>query len=147
MTNRESVRVQSSRRIPRRVGAVLAGVVVIVILDTGLDVIMHATGIYPPWFQPMSTGLWLLAISYRAVDGIVGSYLAARLAPDRPLAHALVLGVIGLLLSTAGLLATWSKGPEFGPRWYPIALVVIALPCAFIGGTLRRRQVQPARNR
>jgi hypothetical protein len=146
MTNNESARPQPSRRILRRIGAVFAGLVLIVILDTGLDVIMHATGIYPPWFQPMSMGLWLLAISYRTIDGIAGSYLTARLAPDRPLAHALVLGVIGFLLSTAGLLATWGKGPEFGPKWYPIALVVIALPCAFIGGTLRLRQVQPARN-
>ena len=147
MTNSEPVRPQSSRRLLRRIGAVLAGIIVIVILDTGLDVIMHATGIYPPWFQPMRITLWLLAISYRTIDGIAGSYLTARLAPDRPLAHALVLGAIGVLLSTAGLLATWNKGPEFGPKWYPIALVVIALPCAFIGGTIRQRQVPPARNR
>ena len=147
MTNNEPLRPQPSRRIPRRIGAVFAGLVLIVALDISFDVIMHATGVYPPWFQPMSTGLWLLAISYRVIDGIAGSYLTARLAPDRPLAHALVLGLIGLLLSTAGLLATWGKGPEFGPKWYPILVVVIALPCAFIGGTLRQRQVQPARNR
>ncbi len=140
MTNNESVRPQPSRRI-RRVGAVLAGVIVIVILDTGLDVIMHATGVYPPWFQPMSTGLWLLAIGYRSIDSIVGSYITATLAPDRPVAHALVLGLIGVVLSTVGTLATWSKGPEFGPKWYPIALVIIALPCALIGGTLRQRQI------
>src|ERR1044072_1363016 len=138
MTNNESVRPQPSRRIRRRVGAVLAGLIVIVILDTGLDVIMHATGVYPPWFQPMSTGLWLLAIGYRSIDSIVGSYITATLAPDQPVAHALVLGLIGVVLSTVGTLATWSKGPEFGPKWYPIALVIIALPCALIGGTLRQ---------
>ena len=141
MTNNESVRPQPSRRILRRVAAVFAGLVLIVILDTGLDVIMHATGIFPPWFQPMRASLWLLAITYRAIDSIAGSYLTARLAPDRPLAHALVLGLIGVILSTVGALATWSKGPEFGPKWYPLALVVIALPCASIGGTLRQRQL------
>ena len=120
----------------------LAGMVLIIILDTGLDVIMHATGIYPPWFQPMRTSLWLLALGYRIVDSIAGCYLTARLAPDRPRAHALVLGATGVLFSTAGVVATWSKGPEFGPKWYPIALVFIALPCAWIGGTLRERQVE-----
>lgn len=140
MTNSESVR-PHSRRILRRVGAVIAGLLVIVILDTSLDVIMHATGIYPPWFQPMRASLWLLAIGYRAIDSIAGTYLTALLAPDRPLLHALILGAIGVLFSSLGLIATWNKGPEFGPKWYPIALVIIALPCAWIGGSLRQRQL------
>ena len=142
MTNSEAIRPQPSRRILRRAGAVFAGVGLIFILDLGLDLIMHATGVFPPWLQPMSTGLWLLAVAYRAIDSIAGTYLTARLAPDRPLAHALVLGVIGVVLSTAGTLATWGKGPEFGPRWYPISLIIIALPCALIGGTLRQRQLR-----
>ena len=142
MTNNESVRPQPSRHILRRIGAVLAGLILIIILDTGLDVIMHATGIYPPWFQPMATGLWLVALGYRTIDSIAGCYLTARLAPDRPVAHALILGCLGVVFSTIGVIATWSKGPEFGPRWYPIALMIIALPCALIGGTLRQRQLK-----
>ena len=142
MTNSEALKPQPSRRVLRRVGAVLAGFFLIVILDTGIDVVMHATGIYPPWFQAMKTPLWFLAVGYRMIDGVAGSYLAARLAPDRPVAHALALGIIGVVLSTAGAIGTWSKGPEFGPKWYPIALIVIALPCAFVGGTLRDRQLR-----
>ena len=130
------------RRILRRIGAVLAGLVVVGILDLGIDSILHATGVYPPWFQPMSTSLWQLAIGYRTIDGITGGYIAARLAPDRPVTHALVLGLIGLVLSTAGVVATWNKGPEFGPKWYPLTLVCIALPCALIGGLLRQRQLR-----
>jgi hypothetical protein len=68
--------------------------------------------------------------------------VTARLAPNRPLTHAMVLGALGVVFSTIGLIATWNKGPEFGPKWYPIALVIVALPCAFIGGTLRQRQIQ-----
>ena len=130
----------------RSIGAVIAGIIVIVMLDTTLDVIMHATGIYPPWFQPMRNQLWLLAVSYRMIDGIFGGYVTARLAPAQPLAHAITLGVIGIVLSSAGVVATWNKGPEFGPRWYPISLVFIALPCAYLGGWLRVRQLtdQPA---
>jgi peptidoglycan/LPS O-acetylase OafA/YrhL len=142
MTNTETLQPPVSRRLLRRGGAVLAGVVLVIILDTSLDVIMHATGIYPPWFQPMATRLWFVALGYRTFDSIAGSYLTALLAPDRPRAHALVLGGLGFLLSTAGLIVTWNKGPEFGPRWYPLALVLIALPCAWVGGTIRERQLR-----
>jgi hypothetical protein len=24
-------------------------------------------------------------------------------------------------------------GPEFGPHWYPVSLIVTALPCAWLG--------------
>jgi hypothetical protein len=120
---------------------VLAGFVVVAILDTSIDVILHATGVYPPWFQPMRASLWLLAIAYRTVDGITGGYVVARLAPDRPVAHALVLGFIGLVLSAGAVVGTWNKGPEFGPKWYPLTLVAIALPCSLVGGLLRARQL------
>ena len=142
MTSSESSTPKASRRVLRRIGAVLAGLVLIVVLDISFDLIMHVTGVFPPWFRPMSAGLWVLALSYRAIDSIVGTYVTALLAPDRPLAHALVLGAIGVALSTTGALATWNKGPQFGPKWYPLAVVFIALPCAFIGGTIRQRQLQ-----
>src|SRR5947207_7332428 len=115
----DSVPLSRSRTILRSIGAVLAGAIVAIALDITLDMVMHGTGIFPPWFQPMSTSLWLLALCYRAIDGTLGGYVAARFAPKRPLAHALALGIIGLLLSSAGAIATWNKGPEFGPRWYP----------------------------
>ena len=140
MTNSETSKPSGTRKVLRRIGAVAAGLVLIVILDVTIDVLMHATGIYPPWFQPMRTSLWLVAIGYRMVDGTIGGYVAARLAPDRPMAQALALGIIGLFLSSAGALATWNKGPEFGPKWYPLALVVVSLPCALLGGFLRARQ-------
>lgn len=131
---------QGSRRILRRVGAVGAGFIAVGVLDTAIDFVLHATGVYPPWFTPMATPLWFLAIGYRMVDGVIGGYITAQLAPDWPVRHALALGVLGFLMSIAGVLATWNKGPEFGPKWYPLALVVIALPCALIGGKLAARK-------
>jgi len=50
---------------------------------------------------------------------------------------------IGLALSTLGAAATWNKGPAFGPHWYPLALVVLALPTAWLGGKLRVMQLRP----
>ena len=84
----------------------------------------------------MSDALFLLATAYRTVYGAAGSYIAARLAPDRPMTHALALGVVGLALSTVGAIATWGRGPAFGPHWYPLAVIAIAMPCAWAGGRL-----------
>jgi hypothetical protein len=58
--------------------------------------------------------------------------------------HALVGGVVGLAVSILGAAVTWNKGPAFGPHWYPLALVVLALPQAWVGGKLRVIQL-PAR--
>jgi len=122
--------------------AVFAGLVVTVVLSTAADAALHASGIYPPFGQPMSDALFVLALSYRVVFGIAGCYVAALLASDRPMRHAMILGGIGLLISIAGAVATWGKGPEFGPKWYPIAVIATALPCAWLGGMLRKRQLR-----
>ena len=83
----------------------------------------------------------LLATVYRTVYGVGGSYLIARLAPDRPMQHALVGGVVGLAVSIVGAAVTWNRGPAFGPHWYPLALIVLALPTAWVGGKLRLMQL------
>lgn len=127
---------QRPRRMGRSIGAVLAGFLAVVILSIGTDVAAHATGVFPPWGQPMADALFLLATVYRAVYGVAGSYVAARLAPDRPMMHALVLGVVGLAGSIAGAVTTWNAGPAFGPKWYPLALIAITMPSAWAGGRL-----------
>src|SRR5574340_464839 len=92
--------------------AVLAGFVFIFVTHIGTDQVMHATGIFPPAGQPMfDTGQLLIASIYRGIYSIIGCYIAARLAPRRPMLHALILGGIGVLLSTAGAVALWDRGP------------------------------------
>ncbi len=63
-----------------------------------------------------------LALAYRIVFAVVGCYIAARLGPDRPMQHAYVLGIVGLVLGIIGAAATWNAGPGLGPKWYPLAL-------------------------
>ena len=130
---------QSSRRIPRSIGAVAAGFFTTFILSIATDVLLHAIGVFPKWGQPMSDALFGLATLYRLVYTILAGYITARLAPDRPTAHVWMLGILGLLAAVAGTIATWNQGPEFGPKWYPLALVVTALPCVWIGGKLALR--------
>jgi hypothetical protein len=123
----------------RSVLAVGAGMIAIIALSVGADAVMHASGIFHLPGEPMSNGQLLLALAYRTVFAIAGGYLTARLAPGRRLGHALVLGGIGVLLSTLGAVATWNGGPEFEHKWYPIALIVTAIPCTWAGGMLYER--------
>ena len=120
----------------------LAGIVAGVILSLGTDVLLHAIGVFPPWGQPMSDMLFLLATAYRTVYSIAASYIAARFAPDRPMQHALAGGVVGLVVCCVGTAVTWNEGPAFGPHWYPLALIVLAMPCAWAGGKFRQMQLQ-----
>jgi len=128
----------SPRRIGRSIAAVLAGMFLGIILTIGTDVILHAVHVFPPWGASMVgfDGALLLATVYRTVYGVAASYLVARLAPDRPMQHALVGGVVGLAVSILGAAVTWNKGPAFGPHWYPLALIVLAMPQAWLGGKL-----------
>lgn len=132
--------IQSQRRLGRSIGAVLLGLIAVMVLSTVTDQIMHSTGVFPPAGQPMSTGLWLLALGYRAIYTVFGGYLTARLAPYRPLAHVWTLGLIGTAFGIAGVVATWSLSPELCPRWYPILVAVTGLPSCLVGGLLFRRR-------
>jgi hypothetical protein len=134
--------VGTSRRWGRSVVAVVVGIVVGAALSLGVDEVLHVTGVYPPWGKTMSDGLFALATAYRLVFSVLGCYVIARLAPDRPMQHALVGGLIGLVLCVVGAVSTWNM--DIGPHWYSVLLAVTALPCAWIGGKLWRPSLQPA---
>ncbi len=123
-------------RSGRSAAALLTGFVTTAVLSVGADGLMRATGIFPPWGESMSDGLFVWATAYRVAFTVLGGFVTATLAPRRPMAHVLILGIAGVVAATAGLLATWTAGPEFGPKWYPILLVVTALPCVWAGGRL-----------
>lgn len=129
-----------TRRTLRRISAVVAGFLVLAILSTATDAVLHANGVFPPVGKPMGSSLFLLATAYRIIFGVLGSYVTAWLAPYRPMQHALILGAVGVVLSTAGAVAMW----DAGPAWYSLAIIAIALPCAWVGARLRLRQLRAA---
>lgn len=118
----------------RSIWAIVAGVLFIIVVTTLVDVVLHAIGVFPPMDQPLDDSLAVLATSYRIVISIAGAWLTARLAPEKPMQHAMILGVVGTLLGLVGLVATWNRG--LGPRWYPILLAVLAIPQCWLGGWL-----------
>jgi len=137
--NTQSTPQVSSRKIGRSILAVLAGIVVGIILSTATDFGLHAVGLTPSPKDRWPNHLLAFATVYRSIYGIFCSWLIARLAPNRPMAHSLVAGTLGLIVSTLGAIAAWST--TAGQHWYPIALALTALPTAWIGAKLRLMQL------
>lgn len=124
-----------SRRLWRSALSIFSGFIAVVALSLGTDQLLHVFDVYPPWGEPMNDfGDNLLALSYRCVYGVVGSYITARLAPRSPMVHVWIGAIIGFVLSLGGIVAATQM--KLGPVWYPIALTLTALPCACLGGFL-----------
>jgi hypothetical protein len=141
--NRIMTDTPSRHHIGRSIIAVLAGMLVVVILSLGTDLALHAAGIFPALGQRMSDALLVLATAYRTVYAVAGGYVTARMAPDRPMQHALVGGLVGVALAALGAIVTWNRA--LGPHWYPLALIVTAMPTAWLGGKLRLMQLPSSR--
>lgn len=136
MASLEQVTTQPRRRW-RSAAAIFSGFVAVVVLSLGTDQVLHVLRVYPPWGEPMNdTGLLLLALAYRIVYTVAGGYIAARFAPSAPMRHAVILGLIGLVPGTAGVVA--AAVTDLGPLWYPVALDLSGLPCCWLGGVLHR---------
>ncbi|HWZ98087.1 MAG TPA: hypothetical protein VN025_10020 [Candidatus Dormibacteraeota bacterium] len=120
--------------------AVFAGFVVVIVITLTTDAVLHWMHFYPPLgeYTPGSALIW--ATIYRTIYGIIGSYITARLAPTRPMKHALIGGAIGLVLATIGAVVTWNRVPSLGPHWYPVSLIIGALPTAWLGAKIRIMQ-------
>lgn len=120
--------------IVRGIAAVLAGMVAIVMLSSAADYVLAHTLLAasemgsPPWLA--------VALAYRALFGVIGGFVTARLAPARPMTHAVILGAIGTLVATAGVVVMW----QVGNHWYPIALAVLSLPETVAGAWVAGRR-------
>jgi hypothetical protein len=130
----------SPLKIGRSLAAVLAGALTGIALSVGTDLLLHAAGLMPAPGQPAAASLLVAATIYRTIYGVLGAYLTAWIAPYRPIAHVMTLGALGLLANLIGTISTWNKGPAYGPHWYPVALIVLAVPTAWLGGKLRLMQ-------
>ncbi|HZL89677.1 MAG TPA: hypothetical protein VFB96_15035 [Pirellulaceae bacterium] len=122
----------------RSVLAVVAGFVAVIVLSLVTDQIFHSLHVFPPWDKPMDdAGDNLLALTYRCVYAVVGSYITARLAPSSPMWHVWIWATIGFILSIGGIIAALNV--HLGPIWYPVALTLTTFPCAWMGGLLHRK--------
>jgi hypothetical protein len=129
------------RNLGRSILAIFVGFLVVFVLSLAADFTMYALHIAPNPGQRMSNPLLGVAFTYRAVFAVLGSYLTARLAPFGPMLHAMIGGAIGFCIGLAGVVFTWNSPQAAGAHWYPIAVAVVAIPAAWIGGKLYREKM------
>lgn len=115
----------------KSIGACVAAVVCVFFLSSGTDLLLQATGLPILELNYASAPLIVAIIVYRTLYNVVGGYIVARLAPARPVAHALAIGTLGFLGSLAATIATWHM--NLGPAWYSISVVALAIPSALAG--------------
>ncbi len=124
--------------ILKSIWACFAGILVGVILSIGTDKILESMGILPHDNLWVSSSIIIFVIFYRTIYNIIGSYIVARLAPSLPMRHVMVVGVLGTIATIFGAIAT--RNMNLGPEWYCWALIVLALPSAWVGGKLFLRK-------
>lgn len=126
----------------RSVVAVLAGFILIPALNFAtLGVLARVAPDRFPGGQPVTdTGALALVLVFVAVYGILGCYVTARLAPSRPMLHALILGVLGLAVSIPMTITGWDDAPA----WFSVYNLLAIMPYAWIGGRLRETQLARA---
>lgn len=123
------------RNAMKSIGAVLAGFILIALLGFVADTALQSIGVLPVTgtvrFSDMHA---LLALSYHLAFVLVGSYVAARLAPSHSIAHSISLGALGVVFSALGLIAIIAG--DLAPAWYGWSLVLLSLPMCWLGGRL-----------
>jgi hypothetical protein len=124
----------------KSIGAVLAGFVVVGVLHTVTDLVLEKTGLFPPpdQLEALNTTFLMIATVYRNIYNVFGGWITARLAPNRPVGHAIFLGALGSLANIAGGILMW----KLGAHWYPFMLAVLALPSCWLGGIWANRRTQ-----
>jgi len=125
----------------KSVWPIIAGFLLLVVLSVGTDMILR--GLFPKAFgpsgAPMSALASLTTILYAGAFGVLGSYLTARLAPSRPVMHALALGGIVFLFALLGLVGSWQRAPA----WFNFGFLATVCGSAWLGGIMRAQQLEP----
>lgn len=120
----------------KSIGAILAGFVVGGGLSVATDTVLEALHVFPPLSEGFFiTWMVTLALVYRSIYNVIGCYVTAALAPNKPMLHVMIIGVVGFILTIIGTIVNADKGP----LWYGITLAVLALPSAWLGATLQMR--------
>lgn len=126
----------------RSIVAVVVGFVLTAALNLGANYLLAA--VMPdavPANGPVTNPATLVLIClYVAVFGVLGCYVTARLAPSRPMVHALVLGAIALAMSIPVTMQNWADAPA----WFNVYNLLAVMPYAWLGGWLRERELARA---
>ena len=129
------------KQLRRSTLAIAAGFVLPLILSRSVDILLESTGVFPTVAQQQADGfdvLWMniLALCYRMAFGVLGGYVTAAVAPNRPARHVHLLAIIATAVAVISnvAVATIPATANVLPAWFAVALVLIAYPSTWLGG-------------
>lgn len=114
--------------------AAVVGIAVGVALSLGTDYILERAGIIPPDNLWVTAPMIWFVLFYRTLYNMIGSYIVAKLAPQNPMKHVIVVGTLGTIVSIFGAIAT--RDMNLGPAWYAWTLAALTLPSSYLAGKL-----------
>lgn len=123
------------KNVFRSILAFLAAIFITFVLSYATDAVLVATGLMTTKALPESVAVVTLIIVYRTMYNTLGAYILAKLAPNHPMRHGLVLGALGIF----GSLSVMFAQPDYGPAYYPIILSILILPSVWLGVKLAQR--------
>ncbi|HEY4127062.1 MAG TPA: hypothetical protein VGN70_03360 [Gammaproteobacteria bacterium] len=118
-------------KILRSIGAISAGLLTLVVLCVITDAVLVKLNLLPSpdAHRPHTLAFLGVVIAYCTIYTLVGGYVTARLAPIRPAAHAVMMGVAGMAMSTFGTMHNW----QIGDGWNAITVVAEGIPLSWLG--------------
>ena len=130
----------------RSILAIVIGFVLTGALNVGTSTLLSTAApglVAPPGTYNDNLAGLLLVCAYVTLFGILGCYVTARLAPSRPMLHALVLGALALAMSIPLTLQNWSDTPA----WFNLYNLLAVMPYAWLAGRIRERELASAHGR
>jgi hypothetical protein len=116
--------------IYKSIGTILVGFGGGALLSILTDFVLEATGVITgPDEGLFVTWMIVLVLSYRCVYTIASGFIVARLAPGRPMLHAMILGAVGVVLTILGS----SANADRAPLWFGFTLAALTLPSLWLG--------------
>lgn len=130
--------------ILKSIGSIVAGFMAATILSLATDMILSFSGLLEmQHFNKNSPVVIGSVIIYRFLFNTSGCFLAARLAPAKPMQHAMGLGFLGFMTSIIGGFFMWDQAPVY----YNLSFPLLAFPAAWLGGSWYTRRKQTGEQR
>ena len=114
----------------RSAAAVLAGIIVLVLLSFLIERTVGAALMQALGLEKADVPMRLFVVIQTLGCMVAAGYVCAWIAPRAKTKHAVVMGVIQLLLTIYAMVAL----PSYGPLWISVVGVILLVPAAWLGG-------------
>ena len=126
-----------NKNIFKGIGAILLAFVASALLSILTDYLLEAIGVLPnPEKGLFETWAILLVLFYRGAYTILAGFIVAKVAPNKPMLYAVILGIIGTTITVIS-----NSRPEVAdkaPLWYGYTLAAITIPCLWLGVRIKQ---------